>query len=133
MELLFAYGAGLLTLINPCVLPVLPIVLAGSMQASRFGPLALAGGMGLAFVTLGFGVIAAGHLVGLTPEMVAQAGAVLMIVFGLVLMVPRLSSQFALATAGVSERADGGMTGLETRCWQGQFLGGMLLGAIWSP
>jgi cytochrome c-type biogenesis protein len=49
--------------------------------------------------------------VGLTPEMVAQAGAVLMIVFGLVLMVPRLSSQFALATAGVSERADGGMQG----------------------
>lgn len=133
MELLFAYGAGVLTLINPCVLPVLPIVLAGSMQASRFGPLALAAGMGLAFVTLGFAVIAAGHLVGLTPEMVAQAGAVLMILFGLVLMVPRLSSQFALATAGVSGRADAGMTGLEARGWQGQFLGGMLLGAIWSP
>jgi cytochrome c-type biogenesis protein len=133
MELLFAYGAGLLTLINPCVLPVLPIVLAGSMQASRYGPLALAAGMGVAFVTLGFGVIAAGHLVGLTPEMVAQAGAVLMILFGIVLMVPRLSSQFALATAGVSERADGGMQGLEERGWQGQFLGGMLLGAIWSP
>jgi cytochrome c biogenesis protein CcdA len=44
LELVFAYGAGLLTLINPCVLPVLPIVLAGSLQASRFGPLALAGG-----------------------------------------------------------------------------------------
>jgi cytochrome c-type biogenesis protein len=133
MELLFAYAAGLLTLINPCVLPVLPIVLAGSLQASRYGPLALTAGMGVAFVTLGFGVIAAGHLVGLTPEMVAQAGAVLMILFGIVLMVPRLSSQFALATAGVSERADGGMQGLEDRGWQGQFLGGMLLGAIWSP
>jgi cytochrome c-type biogenesis protein len=119
MELIFAYGAGLLTLINPCVLPVLPIVLAGSMQASRYGPLALAAGMGVAFVTLGFGVIAAGHLVGLTPEMVAQAGAVLMIVFGLVLMVPRLSSQFALATAGVSERADGGMQGLGNAAGRG--------------
>ena len=39
MELVFAYLAGLLTLINPCVLPVLPIVLATALQASRHGPL----------------------------------------------------------------------------------------------
>jgi cytochrome c biogenesis protein CcdA len=133
MELFLAYGAGILTLINPCVLPVLPIVLAGALQASRWGPLALAAGMGLSFVTLGFGVIAAGHLVGLTPEMVAQAGAVLMIGFGTVLLVPRFSSQFALATAGVSDRADRGMRGLALRGWQGQFAGGLLLGAVWSP
>lgn len=133
MELILAFGAGVLTLINPCVLPVLPLVLAGSVQASRWGPLALAAGMGLSFVTLGFLVIAAGHLVGLTPEMVAQAGAVLMIAFGLVLMVPRLSAQFATATAGMSERADQGMHGLEQSGWQGQFAGGLLLGAVWSP
>lgn len=46
MELVFAYAAGLLTLINPpCVLPVLPIVLATALNASRFGPpLAVAAG-----------------------------------------------------------------------------------------
>lgn len=36
MEFVFAYAAGLLTLINPCVLPVLPIVLATALQASRW-------------------------------------------------------------------------------------------------
>jgi cytochrome c biogenesis protein CcdA len=133
MELLLAYGAGVLTLINPCVLPVLPIVLAGALQSSRLGPVALAGGMALAFVTLGFGVIAAGHLVGLDERMVAQAGAVLMVGFGLVMLVPRLSAQFAVATAGVSARADAGMGGLPMKGWQGQFLGGLLLGAVWSP
>ncbi len=45
MELLLAYIAGLLTLVNPCVLPVLPIVLAASLQADRRGPLALAAGL----------------------------------------------------------------------------------------
>jgi cytochrome c-type biogenesis protein len=133
MELLLAYGAGLLTLINPCVLPVLPIVLAGTLQASRWGPLALAAGMGAAFVTVGFGVIAAGHLVGLDEQMVAQAGAVLMIAFGLVMLVPQLSARFSLATAGVSARADAGMGGIEAQGWQGQFLGGLFLGAVWSP
>jgi len=102
MELLLAYGAGLLTLINPCVLPVLPIVLAGALQASRWGPLALASGMGLSFVTLGFGVIAAGHLVGLTPEMVAQAGAVLMIGFGIVLpLLPLYADGFGSGGAAI--------------------------------
>lgn len=133
MELILAYVAGLLTLINPCVLPVLPIVLANALQASRFGPLALAAGMGLAFVTLGFGVIAAGHLIGLTEQTVAQAGAVLMILFGLVLLVPQFSARFANATAGVSARADQGIYDLEVQGWQGQFAGGLLLGAVWSP
>ena len=133
MDILLAYGAGLLTLINPCVLPILPIVLASALQASRWGPLALAAGMGLAFVTLGFGVIAAGHLVGLTEETVARAGAVLMIGFGLVLLIPQASARFATATAGVAARADTGMNELPRDGWQGQFLGGLLLGAVWSP
>ncbi|WP_224816765.1 cytochrome c biogenesis CcdA family protein [Hasllibacter sp. MH4015] len=133
MEFLLAYAAGLLTLINPCVLPVLPIVLAGSLQSSRYGPLALAGGMGLAFVTIGFGVIAAGHLVGLREETVSQAGAILMMVFGAVLLVPQLSARFATATGGIAARADDGMREMSTDGWQGQFLGGLLLGAVWSP
>ena len=37
MDLIFAYLAGLLTLINPCVLPVLPIVLASALNADRRG------------------------------------------------------------------------------------------------
>lgn len=133
MELVLGYGAGLLTLINPCVLPVLPIVLATALQASRQGPLALAAGMSLSFVVLGLGVTALGRSAGLTQEAVADAGAVLMIGFGLVLLVPRFSEGFATATAGVSARADGGMEHLDRTGLRGQFLGGVLLGAVWSP
>ena len=130
MELVLAYGAGVLTLINPCILP---IVLAGALQASRWGPLALAAGMGLAFVTLGFAVIAAGHLIGLTEEMVARAGAVLMIVFGLILLIPQASARFATATAGFAERADTGLRETPTEGWQGQLPRRLPAGAIWSP
>lgn len=42
MELILGYIAGVLTLINPCVLPVLPIVLASGLQAGRHGPIAIA-------------------------------------------------------------------------------------------
>lgn len=133
MELLFAYAAGLLTLINPCVLPILPIVLATALNAHRLGPLAVAAGMSLSFVALGLLVTVLGYAIGLTEEMVADAGAVLMIGFGLVLLVPRFSAGFATATAGMSAQADSGLEAVSRSGVQGQFLTGLLLGAVWSP
>ncbi|MGH1576644.1 cytochrome c biogenesis CcdA family protein [Planktotalea sp.] len=133
MELIFAYGAGLLTLINPCVLPVLPIVLATALQASRWGPVALAAGMSLSFVVLGVAVSAFGRAVGLNADSIAQAGAVLMVLFGIVLLVPRASAVFSTATAGVAARADSGLDEIDRSSLTGQFVGGMLLGAVWSP
>jgi cytochrome c biogenesis protein CcdA len=133
MDYVLAYGAGLLTLINPCVLPVLPIVLATALQASRTGPLALAAGMSLSFVVLGLLVASVGHAIGLREDTVAQASAVMMVAFGLVLTVPRLSTGFATATAGVAARADAGMDRIDRAGLGGQFLGGALLGAVWSP
>jgi cytochrome c-type biogenesis protein len=133
MELIFAYGAGLLTLINPCVLPVLPIVLATALQTSRWGPVALAAGMSLSFVVLGVSVTAFGRAVGLTTDDIAQAGAVLMILFGIVMLVPQASAVFSTTTAGFAARADSGLDDVDRGSLTGQFVGGMLLGAVWSP
>lgn len=136
-EILLGYVAGLLTLINPCVLPVLPIVLASALQAHRLGPVALALGMSAAFVTLGLGVAAVGRSLGISEDTVAQAAALLMVGFGLVLLVPSLNSGFALATGGMAARADAGFDdatqGRFVGGLRGQVLGGALLGAVWSP
>lgn len=133
MELIFAYLAGLLTLINPCVLPVLPIVLATALQASRHGPLAIAAGLSLSFVVLGIAVTAFGHAIGLSIDDISRAGAVLMVGFGLVLLVPRFSAAFSTATAGMAAQADGQLDNVDRSGLQGQFVGGLLLGAVWSP
>jgi len=133
MELIFGYLAGLLTLINPCVLPVLPIVLASALQAGKYGPLAVAAGMSISFVALGMLVATVGHSIGLTESVLSQAGAVLMMVFGLVLLIPQLNERFATATAGFSGSADEQINHLSTSSVNSQFLGGVLLGAVWSP
>ncbi|QUJ77210.1 cytochrome c biogenesis protein CcdA [Sulfitobacter albidus] len=133
MEFLLAYLAGLLTLINPCVLPVLPIVLVGALNANRAGPLALAAGMSVSFVVFGVLVTAFGAAVGLTQDRLAQIGAVLMIVFGLMLVLPMFARRFELATAGIAAGADARMGGLDHGSLGGQFLGGLLLGTVWSP
>ncbi len=133
MELLFGYLAGLLTLINPCVLPVLPIVLATALQASRWGPVALAAGMSLSFIVVGMTIAVFGRAMGLSAEEVAKGGAVLMVAFGLVLLVPRFAAGFATATAGVATRADAGIDQIDRSGLRGQVLGGILLGAVWVP
>ena len=133
MEIVLAYAAGLLTLINPCVLPVIPIVLATALQASRLGPVVLAAGMSLSFVAFGLLVTSVGYSIGLTEDVLANVGGVLMVGFGLVLLVPRFNAAFATATAGFSARADGALMEAGTTGLKGQFLGGLLLGAVWSP
>lgn len=133
MELLLAYGAGLLTLINPCVLPVLPIVLVSALNASKAGPLALAAGMSVSFVVFGVLVTAFGAGIGLTQDVLAQIGAVLMVLFGVVMVVPMFARSFEMATAGVAASADSRIDSIQAGSLRGQFLGGLLLGTVWSP
>jgi cytochrome c biogenesis protein CcdA len=133
MELILAYLAGLLTLNNPCVLPVLPIVLASSLHRDRRAPLALAAGMSLSFVTLGLGLTAAGPALGLDSDSVARGAALAMAGFGLVMLVPALSGRFSTATAGLAARADAQIDSTSEAGLGGQVLSGALLGAVWSP
>lgn len=133
IELLFAYGAGLLTLINPCILPILPIVLSTALIADRRAPLRLAAGMSLSFVTLGLGLSAAGPGLGLSSDAMARGAALVMAGFGLMMLVPRLSAGFAAATTAFAARADQGLAADWATSPKGQLLGGLLLGAVWSP
>lgn len=132
MELVFAYLAGLLTLINPCVLPVLPIVVASSLQTDPRAPLALAAGMALSFVVLGTGVAAMCPAFGIYPEDVTRVAALVMLGFGLILVLPGLGRRFAVASAGLAAVADARIAAAP-RGIGAEFGGGALLGAVWSP
>jgi cytochrome c biogenesis protein CcdA len=133
MDFVFGYVAGLLTLINPCVLPVLPIVLASALQGDRRGPLFLCAGMSLSFVMLGIGLAQIGPALGVFPETIERVAALVMIGFGLVLLVPALNARFATATAGFANGADARIGRLDQASPGRMFAGGALLGAVWSP
>ncbi len=133
MIYLLAYVAGLLTLINPCILPVLPIVVASAVQGHKRGPLALAAGMTTAFVVFGLGIGIVGQSLGLTSDDLSRFAAWAMLAFGIVLLVPQFANRFELATAGFAGRADQGIGQLDNTSLTGQALTGALLGAVWSP
>lgn len=133
MTYLWAYVAGLLTLINPCVLPLLPIVIAAAFQSSRLGPLALAAGLTISFAVLGVSVTAFGHLVNIDADAVSRTAAVVMMGFGVVLLVPRAQTMLATLAAPLASRANSRIDARENAGIAGQVGVGVLLGAVWSP
>jgi cytochrome c-type biogenesis protein len=133
MEPILAYVAGLLTLINPCILPVLPIVIVSSLQVSKRGPIALAAGLCLGFIAVGLTVTAFGHLVGLTAYTMSHIGAAMMVVFGIAILVRPVAIGMQNATAGVARRADRMIEDLDQNNLSGQFVAGFFLSIAWSP
>ena len=128
-----AFLAGVLTVLSPCVLPLLPIVLGAAASRHRLGPLALAGGLALSFTAIGLFVATIGFAMGLDTGVFRAVSAVVLIGVGLVLLVPRLQEQFALAAAPVSNWAGGYADNFTPGGLAGQFVLGLLLGAVWSP
>ena len=60
-----AFVAGVLSILSPCVLPILPIVLGAAASEHRFGPAALAAGLSASFVVIGLFAATIGYSIGL--------------------------------------------------------------------
>lgn len=133
MIFFWSYVAGLLTLINPCVLPLLPIIIASAFQGSRLGPLALAAGLVFSFTVVGVSVTAFGHLVGLNEQLLNRIASIMMIIFGLVLLIPQAGTMLSRASAPLASGANSQLDRLQGTGIAGQAMVGVLLGAVWSP
>ena len=132
-QLGLSLAAGGLTTLSPCVFPLLPLVLGGSLQGNRMAPLAMGLGMIASFAGIGMALGALGPALGIDSEAVRLAGAALLVAFAVVMLVPALGRRFtrwmlplASSANAASARLDGGSL------WGALLLGG-LLGLVWSP
>ena len=127
------YLAGLLSTLSPCVLPLVPILIATAAAAHVLGPYALALGLMLSFSLVGIFLATLGASLGLDQDTFRAAAAVILIGFGIVLLSPKLQERFATATSGLSAAGDGLLAKLNLDGLGGQFVVGLALGVIWSP
>ena len=127
------YLAGLLSTLSPCVLPLVPILVATAAAAHVLGPYALALGLMLSFSLVGIFLATLGASLGLDQDTFRAAAAVILIAFGIVLLSPKLQERFASATSGLSAAGDNLLANLKLDGLGGQFAVGLLLGVIWSP
>ena len=128
-----AFGAGVLSILSPCVLPLVPIVLSTAASEHKMAPLALAAGLALSFTSIGLFVATVGFAVGLDAGVFRTVSALLMVAVGIVLALPVLQEQLAVAAGPAGNWANDRLSGFSTTGISGQFGVGLLLGAVWSP
>ena len=128
-----AFLAGILSVLSPCVLPLLPLVLGAAASEHRLGPAALAAGLALSFVIIGLFVATVGFAIGLDAGIFRTGAAIMLVLVGLVLMVPAAQTRLAVAAGPVSNWTESRFGGFSTAGLLGQFGVGVLLGAVWSP
>ena len=132
-HLFLALAAGGLSTLNPCVFPLLPLVVGGSLQAHRAGPVFMGLGMVASFALIGLLVGVAGPALGIDGDSIRTAGGVLLLLLGAVMLVPALNEHFTRLMTPLASGADGLSSRINATSLGGSFLLGGLLGLVWSP
>src|SRR6266478_310593 len=114
--LALAFAAGLLSILSPCVLPLVPIVLGAAVVAHPLGAFALAAGLALSFTALGLLLALVGFGLGIDAGMFRVAAAAIMIALGAVLLVPSWQARLAAAGGPLSSWTDRRFA--RRRCWR---------------
>ncbi|MBP6882227.1 MAG: cytochrome c biogenesis protein DipZ [Candidatus Levybacteria bacterium] len=132
--LAFAFLSGLVTILAPCIWPVLPIVLSSSIQGGggHKRPLGITIGVMLSFLIFTLSVSTLVALFGLDPNVIRLFAVIIIALLGLTMVVPALAVKFELAVSRLSNIFN--RTG---KAQQNEFLPGFVtglsLGVVWSP
>lgn len=123
-NILLAVGAGLASVLSPCVLPVVPVIVAGAERKDALRPLLVVIGLSITFMAMGavsslFGAL----LVGRT-RMIEIAGAVLITIIGLMVLFGVNIFKRFYRLSNIRVTGEGRFSGL---------LLGMALGVVWVP
>ena len=124
--LLIGFVAGVITAVSPCVLPVLPIVLAGGATGGRRRPYAIIAGLVVSFTVFTLTATALLSALGLPQDALRDAAIVLLFVLAASLIVPRIEMLVEAPFARLSRRRAGGELG-------GGFVLGASLGLVFVP
>ncbi len=156
-----SFVAGVLTVAAPCLLPVLPVILGGSLSHSKWRPLGIVLGLVVSFTIFGTAFAIALDFLGIPRGTLRTSSIVLLFLFGLALAVPALWEwvvvKWTLAWRRVSApsqlhnppqpsltlregdrsvlplRVRGSERGLRRNGFWGGFGIGATLGVVWTP
>lgn len=117
-------GAGLASVLSPCVIPVVPLIVTGTAADHKWRPVLIVSGLALAFVAMGVASSLFGAVIGPWMYKAEKGVGAIIALFGVLLifnvnLFERLGSVSRLA-----QHAGGRTNG---------FVLGVLLGVIWIP
>lgn len=124
-----AFLAGIVSILSPCVLPVIPAIMAGSIT-NRSKPLYIITGLTLTFTLMGGIFTALGIATGLTGTLLRNLFILILLLFGLTLLVPHLKTRYTHLTSQLTTLTP---LPINTNTPHGAFLLGTALGIAWIP
>ncbi|MDH5533893.1 MAG: cytochrome c biogenesis protein DipZ [Candidatus Pacebacteria bacterium] len=126
----FAFIAGIVTILSPCILPVLPFILSGSTSEDKARPWGVVLGFVASFTFFTLFLTTLVKLTGVSADVLRYASITILFLFGLSLIVPQvqllLEKAFTMVAGKVPNTA--ASTGLF-----GGLLVGLSLGLLWTP
>jgi cytochrome c biogenesis protein CcdA/thiol-disulfide isomerase/thioredoxin len=132
---LFTFTAGVLTIVAPCTLPVLPAILGGGIGPGRYRLLGLCVGFGGTFLALTFLLAGALAALNVTSSSLRTVAALVLLAAGATLAVPAIARALggSVPRRGAAPRALGPAGGPgDAGFWRGVAMGSAL-GLIWAP
>ena len=129
--LLLAYLGGVLTIVSPCILPVLPVVFARADRPFARSGLPMLAGMALTFAAVATLAAVGGHWVLQLNQWGRIAALVVLAVLGLSLLWPRLADWIAQPFVAFGNRLSQRHAN-EDSTWSSLLLG-IATGLLWAP
>lgn len=128
---LFAFLGGVITVLSPCILPVLPIILSGAAGSGRLRPWGVIAGFVLSFTLLTLLLVSVVRTIPLAPETVRLVASGLIVLLGALLLFPALGHYGERLSAKMTGRVS--IPGTEKKGLGGGLLTGVAAGMLWTP
>jgi cytochrome c-type biogenesis protein len=123
-DMALSVGAGLASVFSPCVLPVIPVVMAGAEKKDRLRPLLIVLGLAAAFTIMGaVSSLFGAFLIGRT-RYIELAGALLITLLGILMLLDINVFKRLYFLSNLRVTASGRFSG---------FVLGAALGVVWVP
>lgn len=148
----FSFLAGVVTVLSPCILPLLPIILASSAATGKRQPYGVVIGFIVSFTFFTLFLTTIVKATGVSADLIRTISVVIILLFGLVLVIPKLNIWFEIIASKISnkfankvsndsknedESEEGGDSEKEIKEKKTGFVPGLLigvsLGLIWTP
>lgn len=130
--MLFAFLGGIVTILSPCILPILPIVLSGSITGGKRRPLGVVSGFIASFTFFTLFLSSIIKITGLSADLLRIVAVFVIAFFGLSFLIPSLHAFVEINLSKLTARA-----ATKNQLGNNGFLGGLViglsLGLIWTP
>ena len=130
--LFFAFLSGIVTILAPCIWPLLPLLLSASAGEGKWRPFGIVVGIVLSFTFFTLFLAYILSILPISPDVFRSIAVGIIVFLGLTLLIPKLNALLESLVSRIS-----GKLGIETSSSKKGFFGGLgngvLLGVLWSP